>query len=122
MSQISFKIALLTGQRTTQAKAANHSKDFREYRFPVVLNFQRECWNPVKKHSKALMFFAVSNQIPIVYAADRGRAEIIEPKEINGLSVALSQDDSCKIARACIRKVGKQVSIHHLSTFIKTYT
>ena len=33
------------------------------------------CWNPVKKHSKALVFFAVSKQIPVVYSADRGRAE-----------------------------------------------
>ena len=40
-----------------------------------MLNFHRECWNPVKKHSKALVFFAVSKQIPIVYSADRGRAE-----------------------------------------------
>ena len=40
-----------------------------------MLNFQRECWNPEKKHSKALVFFAVSKQIPIVYSADRGRAE-----------------------------------------------
>ena len=29
----------------------------------------------MKKHSKALGFFAVSKQIPIVYSADRGRAE-----------------------------------------------
>ena len=41
-----------------------------------MLNFHRECWNPVKKHSKALVFFAVSMQIPIVYLADRGRADI----------------------------------------------
>ena len=41
-----------------------------------MLNFHRECWNPVKKHSKALVFFAVSKQIPIVHSADRGRAEI----------------------------------------------
>ena len=33
--------------------------------------------NPMKKHSKALVFFAVSKQIPIVYSADRGRAEKI---------------------------------------------
>ena len=42
-----------------------------------MLNFHRECWNPVKKHSMALVFFAVSKQIPIVYSADRGPAEII---------------------------------------------
>ena len=30
----------------------------------------------MKKHSKALVFFAASKQIPIVYSADRGRAEI----------------------------------------------
>ena len=30
----------------------------------------------MKKHSKALLFFAVSKQIPIVYSADHGRAEI----------------------------------------------
>ena len=29
----------------------------------------------MKKHSKALVFFAVSMQIPIVYSADRGQAE-----------------------------------------------
>ena len=29
----------------------------------------------MKKHSKAFVFFAVSKQIPIVYSADRGRAE-----------------------------------------------
>ena len=40
-----------------------------------MLNFHRECWNPVKKHSKASVFFAVSKQIPVVYSADRGRAE-----------------------------------------------
>ena len=32
----------------------------------------------MKKHSKGLMFFAVSKQIPVVYSADRGRAEIID--------------------------------------------
>ena len=42
-----------------------------------MLNFHKECWNPVKKHSKALVFFAVSKKIPIVYLTDRGRAEII---------------------------------------------
>ena len=26
-------------------------------------------------HSKAFVFFAVSKQIPVVYSADRGRAE-----------------------------------------------
>ena len=41
-----------------------------------MLNFHRECWNPVKKHSKALVFFAVSKQIPSVYSADSGQAEI----------------------------------------------
>ena len=30
----------------------------------------------MKKHLKALVFFAVSKQIPIVYSADRGQAEI----------------------------------------------
>ena len=29
----------------------------------------------MKKHSKALVFFTVSKQIPVVYSADRGRAE-----------------------------------------------
>ena len=38
--------------------------------------FHRECWNPVKSQSKALVFFAVLKQIPIVYSADRGRAAI----------------------------------------------
>ena len=41
-----------------------------------MLNVHRERSNPVKKHSKVLVFFAVSKQIPIVYSADRGRAEI----------------------------------------------
>ena len=50
----------------------NDSQHFRELRFPVVLNFHRECYNPVKKHSKASMFFAASKSIPIVYSADRG--------------------------------------------------
>ena len=40
-----------------------------------MLNFHRECGNPAKKHSKALVFFAVSKQIPIVYSADHGRAK-----------------------------------------------
>ena len=40
-----------------------------------MLNFHRERWNPVKNHLKALVFFAVSKQIPIVYSADYGRAE-----------------------------------------------
>ena len=43
-----------------------------------MLNFHRECWNPIKKHSMALVFFAVSKQIPIVYSADRGRTEKIK--------------------------------------------
>ena len=30
----------------------------------------------MKSHSKALVFFAVSKQIPVVYPADRDRAEI----------------------------------------------
>ena len=30
----------------------------------------------MKKYSKAFVFFAVSTQIPIVYSAERGRAEI----------------------------------------------
>ena len=42
-----------------------------------MLNVHRERLNPVKNHSKALVFFAVSKQIPIVYSADRGRAENI---------------------------------------------
>ena len=29
----------------------------------------------MKKHSNALVLFAVSKQIPVVYSADRGRAE-----------------------------------------------
>ena len=29
----------------------------------------------MKNHSKALVFFANSKQIPILYSADRGRAE-----------------------------------------------
>ena len=32
-----------------------------------MLKFHRECWNPVKSHSKALVFFAVSKQIPVEY-------------------------------------------------------
>ena len=31
----------------------------------------------MKKHSKALVIFAVSKQIPIVYSADRRQAEIM---------------------------------------------
>ena len=46
-----------------------------------MLNFHRECWNPVKKHSKALVFLAVSKQIPMVYSADRGRSEINKKKK-----------------------------------------
>ena len=34
--------------------------------------------NPVKKHSKAWAFFAVSKQIPVVYSVDRGLAIIIK--------------------------------------------
>ena len=30
----------------------------------------------MKKHSKAFVFFAVSKQIPVVYSADRCRAEM----------------------------------------------
>ena len=33
----------------------------------------------MKCHSKALVFFAVSKQIPVVYSANNGRAEIIQP-------------------------------------------
>ena len=35
----------------------------------------------MKKHSNALVFFAVSKQIPIVYSADRGRAEIMRAED-----------------------------------------
>ena len=66
----------MIGQGTAQATAVNHSQDFRESRFSVVLDFYRECWNPVKSHSKALVFFAVSKQIPVVYSTNRGPAEI----------------------------------------------
>ena len=52
----------MIGQGTAQATAVNHSQDFRESRFSVVLDFYRECWNPVKSHSKALVFFAVSKK------------------------------------------------------------
>ena len=48
-----------------------------------MLNFHRESWNPVKKHSKALVFFAVSKQIPIVYSADHGRAETMRHNSCN---------------------------------------
>ena len=41
-----------------------------------MLKFHTECWNPEKSHSKASVFFAVSKQIPVVYSAVRGRAEI----------------------------------------------
>ena len=74
VSQISFKRALLISQRTTQATVANHIQDFREERFSVVLKFHRECWDAVKSYSKALVAFAVSKQIPVVYSADRGWA------------------------------------------------
>ena len=37
----------------------------------------------MKKHSNALVFFAVSKQIPIVYSADRGRAANIKMKQWN---------------------------------------
>ena len=50
-----------------------------------MLNFHRECWNPVKKHSKALVFFAVSKQIPIVYSADRGRAETKDGSSVQNI-------------------------------------
>ena len=52
-----------------------------------MLNFHRECWNPVKKHWKALVFFAVSKQIPIVYSANRGRAEIKQASAVIGKQV-----------------------------------
>ena len=48
----------------------------------------------MKKHSKALLFFAVSKQIPIVYSADRGRAEIIS-------DMPTYKSDSCSIATQC---------------------
>ena len=48
-----------------------------------MLTFHRECWNPVKKHSNALVFFAVSKQIPIVYSANRGRAEKFKLKRVD---------------------------------------
>ena len=35
----------------------------------------------MKKHSTALAFFAVSKQIPIVYSADRDRAEKTSVKD-----------------------------------------
>ena len=35
----------------------------------------------MKSHSNALVFFAVSKQISVVYSADRGRAEEKKKKE-----------------------------------------
>ena len=56
----------------------------------------------MKSHSKALVFFAVSKQIPVVYSADRGRAEITESFTISNhgrnylmLTILLSEI-SCK--------------------------
>ena len=60
-----------------------------------MLNFHGERLNPVKKHSKALVFFAVSKQIPIVYSADRGRAEI--SKLVNNCSTSINV--TCLIVR-----------------------
>ena len=40
-----------------------------------MLNFYRECWNPVKKHSKALVFLQFQSKFLSVYSADRGRAD-----------------------------------------------
>ena len=51
-----------------------------------MLKFHRERWNPVKNHSKALVFFAVSKQIPVLYSADRGRAENIHDSDLDGSS------------------------------------
>ena len=65
---------------------------------PPVQSWLRECWTPVKSFegfgfegrmwdlivsvpdhclSFTLVFFAISKQIPVVYSADPGRAEII---------------------------------------------
>ena len=52
-----------------------------------MLKFHRECWNPVKSHSKALVFFAVLKQISIVYSADRGRAEMICHVELYNITI-----------------------------------
>ena len=60
-----------------------------------MLNFHRECWNPVKKHSKALVFFAVSKQIPIVYSADRDRAEKCGNEVIFSEGIYMSKKLNC---------------------------
>ena len=56
----------------------------------VMLKFHRECWYPMKSHSKALVFFAVSKQFPVVYSADRGRTETSQLRYTKPCAVCLT--------------------------------
>ena len=71
-----------------------------------MLNFHRERCNPVKKQSKALVFFAVSKQIHIVHSADRGRAETKGPQKAKTIT--------CKVLRSAIMRTCTIFSLYHV--------
>ena len=48
---------------------------FERIKVSSCAKFSKGTLETSEEHSKALVFFAVSKQIPIVYSADRGRAE-----------------------------------------------
>ena len=83
-----------------------------------------------KKHSKALVFFAVSKQITIVYSADRGRAEkkhtdqSVLPKgdnpNIHALYVKKVLQHAVKQWTVIFVKDGRTSNAHGLSQMIFT--
>ena len=84
-----------------------------------MLNFHRERWNPVKKHSKALGFFAVSKQIPIAYSADRGRAEkkIFIPTDHYIFKIEKKKCKRCKNNEIMLKIVFRCSKLHYLYVF-----
>ena len=71
-----------------------------------MLNFHREPWNPVKKHSKALVFFAVSKRIPVVYSASPNHCSRHLGK-INGLNSTYGKVWRCTFGRSTRVLMGK---------------
>ena len=72
----------------------------------------------MKKHSKALVFFVISKQIPIVYSADRGRAE----KTISRYHNTVLVDGNKGLYCSSKIVIGRAVPIHLIKkTFGKIY-
>ena len=61
----------------------------------------------MKSHSKAFVFFALSKQIPVVYLADRGRAET--NKSEHGHDVSTQVIKKIGWANAGLRFLGQYI-------------